>query len=155
MTIAVLEGREDSAIFDFRCWHETEMVPQSPHVCCCGKNGPSRVRPLPASLAGGAGARPDHPTNGHRTITALGLPQSKREELVRPQDIHRLNGLTSAYSAATAAESSQISRSASFSLFRWFSIMLQASSASVKALKGEPVILTAPLLRWSGRREAR
>lgn len=33
-----------------------------------------------------------------------------------------------------------------FSLFRWFSMVLQASSASAKVLKGEPMILIAPRL---------
>jgi len=25
---------------DVACWHRTDMLPQSPHVCCWGKTGP-------------------------------------------------------------------------------------------------------------------
>jgi len=39
-------------------------------------------------------------------------------------------------------------------LFRCFSMMLQASSASASVLKGEPPILMAPLRSSSGRHDA-
>jgi Adenosine deaminase len=35
---------------DLRCWHQTEILPPSPHVCCCGNTGPSWNTPRGLSL---------------------------------------------------------------------------------------------------------
>jgi len=35
---------------DVRCWHQTDILRQSPHVCCWAKNGPSSDTPRGRSL---------------------------------------------------------------------------------------------------------
>jgi len=45
----------------FRCWHLSDMLPQSPHVCCWGENG-SRVS--------GPSGRPEADTRSGRGYLA-------------------------------------------------------------------------------------
>src|SRR5215470_2060011 len=48
---------------------------------------PSSLVPLPASFAGGAGARPDHPISGHQATLAVGLRIWAEARLLRVRSI--------------------------------------------------------------------